>query len=280
MPEIPPDYASPLLRWALLLEDYPESTYGFDCVGYDGIPEHVRPPELLRETLGLKGDEVFCLAIITFPSDSGKPTAYAWSALSTGVKGRGGAASPVKTLEQWNTLCTKTLGRALKRAGYPDKLPELKAAILWRRRNAEIALLESGRGAMQIEQGATVEGALEATGRPSPDDVDDEEHDDEFDLPQLPDGVDPSTGEILRTQAVETTGKAAPSPSEQAGAPITDETAKAHREAVNLLAKIEGATDQLKAWAKDANIRWAKPDTEEHAQAIIDKATEIAEAPM
>jgi hypothetical protein len=270
MATISETYASPLLRWALLQEDFPGATHQFECVALDGIPEHIRPPERFVEA-----DDEFCLATVRFPDDSGRPTAYAWSALRTGVRGQGNSTSPVKSLEQWNTLCTKTLGRALKRAGYPDDLTELKAAILWRRRNAEIAQLAGGSGVgshMQIEAGATIEGALEASGRPSPDDVglDDESG--------PPPGVDPDTGEVVARPAIEATATEAPRHAE--GPSVTPETKKRHQEAVNTTGKIEGATDKLKAFAKEQGISWAKPTTEDDALALIAEAERIAEAPF
>lgn len=121
--QISETYSSPALRWALLLEDLPGSDYDFALSrgGPLGIPEE------------FGGDGQFCVATITYPSATGRAATVAWKP----VPARG---SP----DDWNVLCTKTLGRALKRAGYPDSLPDLKALVLWRHRNAEVAAIGNG----------------------------------------------------------------------------------------------------------------------------------------
>jgi hypothetical protein len=121
MGTISESYASPGLRLGLLLEDHPDATYTFDLVSGDaiGVPE------------SFGGGKQFCLCTIRF--GSGRATVTAWKA----VPDRG---SP----DEWNILCTKTLGRALKRAGYPDDLHDLKALVLWRQREAEIADIKAG----------------------------------------------------------------------------------------------------------------------------------------
>jgi hypothetical protein len=114
-------YASPGLRLGLLLEDHPEATYDFQLVaGSDvGVPDK------------FGGDKQFCLATIRFPA--GRSDVTAWKPVPA-------SGSP----DEWNILCTKTLGRALKRAGYPDDLKDLKALVLWRQRDAEIAAIRGG----------------------------------------------------------------------------------------------------------------------------------------
>lgn len=158
MPTISPDYASPGLRMGLLLEDFPQASHRFEVrdAAALGIPEH------------MAGTGEFCVAIIERP---GMPDAIGWKPLP--AKG-----DP----EAWNVLCTKALGRALKRAGYPDDLPDLKALVLWRQRNAEIGAIGAGHiqqalppSAQAIESGQAkdpVAKALEsaATSRPRQDD--------------------------------------------------------------------------------------------------------------
>jgi hypothetical protein len=114
-------YASPGLRLGLLLEDHPEATYDFQLVtGADiGVPDK------------FGGDKQFCLATIRFPI--GRSDVTAWKPVPASG-----------TADDWNILCTKTLGRALKRAGYPDDLKDLKALVLWRQRDAEIAAIRGG----------------------------------------------------------------------------------------------------------------------------------------
>lgn len=120
MPTISPDYASPGLRMGLLLEDHPQASHRFE----------VRSAEDLGIPKGMSGTGEFCVAIIERPD---MPDAIGWKPLPA----KGGP-------EEWNVLCTKALGRALKRAGYPDDLPDLKALVLWRQRNAEIGAIGAG----------------------------------------------------------------------------------------------------------------------------------------
>ena len=121
MGQISESYASPGLRLGLLLGDHPDATYTFDLVSGDaiGVPE------------SYGGGKQFCLCTIRF--GAGRAEVTAWKPVAD--KG---------TPDEWNILCTKTLGRALKRAGYPDDLHDLKALVLWRQRDAEIAAIKAG----------------------------------------------------------------------------------------------------------------------------------------
>lgn len=121
MGQISESYASPGLRLGLLLEDHPDATYTFDLVSGDaiGVPS------------SYGGGKQFCLCTIRF--GAGRAEVTAWKPVAD--KG---------TPDEWNILCTKTLGRALKRAGYPDDLHDLKALVLWRQRDAEIAAIKAG----------------------------------------------------------------------------------------------------------------------------------------
>ena len=129
-------YASPGLRWGLLLEDHPRATYTFELLRGTEFPENPIP-----EAFG--GDRDFCVCTIIFPSESGKSTAIAYKAAPNG-----GA-------EEWNVLCTKTLGRALKKAGYPDDLHDLKALLLWRQRTAETQAIMSGNAHLALDGGTS-----------------------------------------------------------------------------------------------------------------------------
>jgi len=121
MPAISEFYASPGLRLGLLLDDHPGATYDFKlATGSEiGVPDQ------------FGSDKQFCLATIKFPRVRADVTA--WKPVPAGG-----------TPDDWNILCTKTLGRALKRAGYPDDLKDLKALVLWRQRDAEIAAIRAG----------------------------------------------------------------------------------------------------------------------------------------
>lgn len=122
MGQISESYASPGLRLGLLLEDHPKATYRFDLVTGNeiGVPDSFGG-----------GSKQFCLCTIEFGADRAAVTAW------KPVPDKGDP-------DLWNILCTKTLGRALKRAGYPDDLHDLKALVLWRQREAEIAAIKAG----------------------------------------------------------------------------------------------------------------------------------------
>lgn len=128
MGQISESYASPGLRLGLLLEDHPQATYEFHLRTGDeiGVPDEYGG-----------GDRKFCVCTITF--DEGRASVEAWKPVS----GNG-------TPDEWNILCTKTLGRALKRAGYPDDLHDLKALVLWRQREAEIAAIKAGSLPLEV----------------------------------------------------------------------------------------------------------------------------------
>lgn len=128
-------YASPGLRWGLLLEDQPGATYTFELLR--GVDFPVNPiPE------GFGGDRDFCVCTITFPPETGKSAVSAY-------KPAGAQGDP----EGWNVTCTKTLGRALKKAGYPDDLKDLKALLLWRQRTAETQAIMSGSAHLALDSG-------------------------------------------------------------------------------------------------------------------------------
>lgn len=143
-------YASPGLRWGLLQDDYPGATNEFRLVTADGIPGG---HPFARD------DERFVLCTITFPEGTGKSPAYGWKPLSEARKSDD---------ESYAALRTKALGRAIKDAGYPDKLPDLKALTIWRKRTAEVAALAAGH-VQAIDSTEHVMAALEAAAESTPD---------------------------------------------------------------------------------------------------------------
>jgi len=140
-------YASPGLRWGLLLEDHPGATYEFLLMKGKDFPINPIP-----DVFG--GEKSFCHCTIMFPSNSGKSSV-------TAFKPSGESGDP----DTWNVICTKTLGRALKKAGYPDDLKDLKALLLWRQRDAEIAAI--GAGTFHGEVGSGQAKPVAAIGRGS-----------------------------------------------------------------------------------------------------------------
>lgn len=145
MAQISPKYASPGLRLGLLLHDHPNATYEFSLkTGKElGIPEQ------------FGGGGNFCEAVIHF--GDGKADAVAWKP----VPNKGDA-------DQWNVLCTKTLGRALKKAGYPDDTDDLKALVLWRQRDAEVKAIQAGTQQLAIQATSAPAAPQQALGAGAP----------------------------------------------------------------------------------------------------------------
>lgn len=135
-------YASPGLRHGLLLEDHPGVSVTFDTKkGTDlGVP-----PEF-------GGNSQFCVATIKFPPDTGRADIIGYKEMP-----------PKGSADVWQVLCTKTLGRALKRAGYPDDTNDLKALVHWRQREAEIRAIDAGTAQLALPA-AKVEDAITAAG--------------------------------------------------------------------------------------------------------------------
>jgi hypothetical protein len=150
--QIDANYASPGLRWGLLLEDHPGATYGFELSKGSDIPKVGIPAEY-------GGDRAVCVATIEFPSASQLASVVAYKSIpETGQP------------DEWNVLCTKTLGRALKKAGYPDNLIDLKALVLWRQRNAEVGAITAAGGIapLALGSGEAVTKALDAAATTTP----------------------------------------------------------------------------------------------------------------
>lgn len=210
MAEMREGYASPGLRWGLLLEDHPNASVEFTSgtASEYGVPGQYG------------GDKPVCVATIDFGSDRPAITAYKV------VPDRGDP-------DQWNLLCTKTLGRALKRAGYPDDMPSLRALVLWRQRNAEVDAIEGGHVLQAIEAPkATEDDDLSAAA------VD---HDDEaIDAEVVGDDGDP--------------------PSDQSYAQIR-----------TLLTGLKAdAQGEAQTWAREQGFSLLKPVTQEQADAAIE----------
>lgn len=148
MPALPESYASPGLRVGLLLDDHPAAVITYrEAPGAEvGVPA------------GWGDDQPVIVCRIERP---GYPDVE-------GYKPVEGKHDP----DNWNTLSTKALGRALKRAGYPDDMRDLKALVLWRQRNAEVTATLGGSTVPALPAGVDPEtGELEAAGRADPEDV-------------------------------------------------------------------------------------------------------------
>ena len=115
------DYVSPSVRWGLLKQDHPEAVAEFThCTGEEiGIPEK------------FGGKEDYCVAqILLHPNDQTPIVGY--KPFSDAQTRKNDHAS-----DAWNVLCTKALGRALKRAGYADTASEMRVLVQYKQRLAE-----------------------------------------------------------------------------------------------------------------------------------------------
>lgn len=273
MSQISDQYASPLLRWALLLEETPGATYTFEIVkGTDLPPGHAIPPQIPG------GDGDFCLATITFPPETGKDPAIGYKALAHGVNKKQGATGPVETVEQWQQLCTKCLGRALKRCGYPDDMDELRAIIRWRGELQKLRMIADGTwrplnaipaaGAAGALGGGeeTVDDALSAAATSDP----------EAQQADRDDVIDAESDEVPHSPA-STPPPSSPSRPPVESAPLDDDLVAEHRQAVND-ASSGGVQSELRNWANAEGITWTKPANPDHARKIIAKARELLAA--
>ena len=115
------DYVSPSVQWGILKQDYPQAVVEFShCKGSEiGIPPK------------FGGDEEYCVAsILLRPTDQLPITGY--KPFSDAQTRKGDHSS-----DAWNVLCTKALGRALKRAGYADTASEMRVLVQYKQRLAE-----------------------------------------------------------------------------------------------------------------------------------------------
>lgn len=239
-PKISPTYASPGLRWGLALEDHAEAYVEFEeRLGSDlGIPE------------SQGGNDPFCVATIHFPDDTKRKPVLGYKALASHIDGTLDHPS-----DRWNILCTKALGRALKRAGYPDDMNDLKALVHWRQRDAEIKAIESGAATIALTA-SQPDRALDAAGKrdseaTSEDDADapDTETVDAIVVDDDADTADPTL------------------------IPCSDESKAELRKAITALGPRSG---ELTKWARENGLRVSRPATEWEASQLIAQAAAIA----
>lgn len=159
MAEVSDKYASPNLRLALLLEDHPGTEVSWRTApGTDiGVPA----------TWGGADEHVICT--LTFPESSNLAPIEAGKESVAGrtSKRRGRDHTEDPDSESWERISTIALGRALKRAGYPPDMDELRAKMLWRRRTAEVTAIARGHGEVDPTAAAAAadERVLAAAGR-------------------------------------------------------------------------------------------------------------------
>jgi hypothetical protein len=121
---IPETYTSPNLRLGFFTKDHPTAPQ----------PEfHEAPGNTVGVPDSHQGEELHCICTLNYGPEEGRPPVIGWKII-TGKKGS----------EEWETHCTKALGRALKRAGYPDDLEDLRARNGYARGLAEIEAIRNG----------------------------------------------------------------------------------------------------------------------------------------
>lgn len=110
------DYLSTSVRWALFKADFPDGHIEFS----DASPEEIGIPESFSK----KGERL-CIATLTrYKGDPDPVVAFK-------------SQSDAKThdTDAWHVLCSKAMGRALKKAGYPDTMGDLKTLMNFRKAN-------------------------------------------------------------------------------------------------------------------------------------------------
>lgn len=106
------DYISTSLRWSMFKADWPDATVEFSegSTADAGIPASFS-----------KKDEKVCIAtVVRFKGD----TPFIGYKSFADAKGR--------DTDAWNVLCSKAMGRALKKAGSPDNMNDLKVLMRFR----------------------------------------------------------------------------------------------------------------------------------------------------
>lgn len=142
-------YASPGMRHGLFKEDHPlapQPEYTLGRGSEAGVPE------------AFGGKDEVCVCTLLYGPNEGIAPVISYKE----TKGTG------KNSEEWNKLCAKALGRALKAAGYPADVYELQAKLAHRTAVAKIAALTSG---VLVSEAKPAPGPdpLEAAAAPSED---------------------------------------------------------------------------------------------------------------
>lgn len=246
MAALSPTYASPGLRVGLMLNDHPGAWVDF----------HEAPGSELGIPTKVGGGGQFCVATINFPEGSGRRPVVGYKPVES--KLRGGDASLDHLSDKWNILCTKALGRALKRAGYPDDMTDLKALVVWRQRDAEIRAIGAGTSQVAIAA-AQPEKALEAAGKRDPEAT-------SADDSNAPDS-DVSDSSVVEADVTD---------ADPSLLPPSDATLSELRKEINGLGS---RSVELTAWAKSNGLRVTKPATEADARALVDQAVVLGAQP-
>lgn len=110
------DYLSTSVRWALFKADFPDGKIEFS----DGTPQDVGIPESFSK----KGERLCIAKLHRNPADADPVIAF---------KSQSDATK--NDTDAWHALCSKAMGRALKKAGYPDCMEDLRTLMNFRKAN-------------------------------------------------------------------------------------------------------------------------------------------------
>ena len=266
--EISQNYASPNVRVGLLKEDWPGVEITYALVDAADLPASVAvPAEFAAGSIYLgagKGSKQasgkFCLCTIKYPADAGKDDEHGAKPVLQEELDRGDP-------ETWNSMCTKALGRALKRAGYPDAVPDLRSLILWRQRTAEIDRIRQGLAPIaELTSGNTqraLDAAFEAGAQDDPD-VDRSattDHEDE-----------PPAGQQQQRPPAQQQREAPPT----GGNADKEPTAEQLTELRVAIGALGNKQTVLRAWAAEQKIvSYSKPGTVGQLVAIMHKIAQL-----
>jgi hypothetical protein len=119
------DYLSTSVRWAMFKADWPDASIEFS----ESTPSEIGIPSTFS-----KKDEKICVAhVARYKGDESPIVAY---------KAESDVRGP-KDTDSWHALCSKAMGRAMKKAGYPDTMTDLKILMKFR---------EAKTGVKKVEQ--------------------------------------------------------------------------------------------------------------------------------
>ena len=154
----PDKYASARLRWGFYKADHPGCP---EPILEEADADRLRAVGLTPPPAGWGDDNVAGFILCTLVDANGMVTGRDYKEVPRTEVVRNATRPFVKTPESWRNLCGKALGRALKAAGYPDAIADLRPLLLWRQRLVELELL-AGRGEAAGELTAGNERMLEA----------------------------------------------------------------------------------------------------------------------
>lgn len=274
------DYISTSLRWAMFKSDWPDATVEFT----EGNTSDAGIPVSFS-----KKDEKVVIATITRYADDNRPI--------VGYKTQSDARS--RDTDAWNVLCSKAMGRALKKAGYPDTMTDMKVFMRYREATGKAVAVAppANENKMNIVAGQNIQTqavTMESKEQPNKPVVADWRSDTERDeahrlFKQMSGDLSPNELETLRTEHLKLNNRAWPMPKAQLNAlVVTLEGIKATRkgepDGVDTAALI-GMLNFLSERAKQAVVdqfgdpsTWPSTISEDHYNRMMDAFEAASEA--